>query len=139
MLPLRYGLRWRVASMLLLLLVLAGALMPVVWLWPDRVSVRLWFDGIDKWAHGLTFAFLAVWFSGLYAKRAYWRIALGLFAFGLAIEVVQRVVGYRTADHQDLIANTVGILVGLLVGLIWAGGWSVAFERRLLRNDTHSG
>ncbi len=139
MLPLRYGFRWRVASVLLLLVVLAGALMPVVWLWPDRVSVRMWFDGIDKWAHGLTFAFLAIWFSGLYAKRAYWRIAVGLFLFGLVIEAVQRLVGYRTADHEDLIANSIGIVCGLVIGIVWAGGWGAAFERRFVGNESGGG
>lgn len=133
MLELRFTRRWQIAGALLLLLVLLGASMPVVWLWPDRGSLRVYFNNIDKWAHGLTFAFLAIWFAGQYAKRAYWRIALGLFLFGLLIEGCQRLLGYRTADWHDVLANSVGILGGLLLGLIWLGGWSLAVERWLSR------
>ena len=133
MLELRFTRRWQLAGALLLLLVLLAAIMPVVWMWPDRGSVRHWFSHIDKWAHGLTFAFLAVWFAGQYAKRSYWRIALGLFTFGLFIEGCQRALGYRTADWFDVMANSVGILSGLAVGLLWLGGWSLAVERWLSR------
>jgi hypothetical protein len=39
MLPLRYALRWQVVSAMLLLVVLASAVMPAIWLWPDRVRI----------------------------------------------------------------------------------------------------
>ena len=68
MLPLRYALRWQALSAALLLLVLAGTLMPAIWFWPDRVRVLGWLDNLDKWAHLLTFAFLAVWFTGPVAE-----------------------------------------------------------------------
>ena len=49
MLPLRYASRWRLASMLLLLLVAASMLMPVMWFWPERREFVNWFVGVDKW------------------------------------------------------------------------------------------
>ena len=55
MLPLRYALGWQAVSAVLLLLVLAGAVMPAVWLWPDRIRIENWLDNLDKWAHLLKF------------------------------------------------------------------------------------
>ena len=101
MLPLRYALRWQAASAALLLAVLAGAMMPAIWLWPDRALISDWLDNLDKWAHMLTFAFLAVWFAGQYTRRSYWRIAAGLVGFGILIELCQRLVGYRSAEWLD--------------------------------------
>ena len=54
MLPLRYAPRWRTASGALLVLVLAGAIMPAMWFWPDRGKVVIWLAGVDKWTHADT-------------------------------------------------------------------------------------
>ena len=132
MLPLRYALRWQVASAILLLFVLASALMPAIWFWPDRVRMEDWLTNLDKWAHVLAFAFLAVWFAGQYRRTAYWRIAAGLLAFGVLIEICQRAVGYRSAELMDVGADVAGIAIGLVLGLAGAGGWSLRFEQRYL-------
>ena len=115
MLPLRYAPWWRTASAFLLILVLAAAVMPAVWFWPDRGRILTWFGEIDKWAHTIVFAFLAVWFAGQYRSRSWWRIALGLLMFGVLIEVCQRMVGYRSAEWLDVAADGGGIIVGLLI------------------------
>jgi VanZ family protein len=128
MLPLRYARHWQGASVALLLLVLVATLMPVFWLWPDRAQLASWFRNLDKWAHLATFALLAVWFAGQYRPRSYWRIGLGLFAFGVLIEVCQRMVGYRSADLMDIGANTLGIVSGLAIALAGLGGWCMLFE-----------
>ena len=132
MLPLRYALRWQAASAVLLLLVLASALMPAIWFWPDRVRVEDWLANLDKWAHVAAFAFLAVWFAGQYRRGAYWRIAAGLVGYGMLIEICQRAVGYRSAEWLDLGADVAGIVIGLVIGLAGAGGWSQRFENRFL-------
>jgi len=128
MLPLRYALGWQVASAALLVIVLAGAVMPAVWLWPDRVRIENWIEHLDKWVHLLTFAFLAVWFAGQYRRRSYWRIAAGLVGFGILIEICQRMVGYRSAELFDIGADVAGVVLGLVIGLAGAGGWSQRFE-----------
>ena len=132
MLPLRYGQWWRAASAILLLLVLAATIMPVIWLWPDRREFVSWFGQIDKVAHILVFAFLSLWFAGQYRPRSYWRIAIGLLAFGIVIEVCQRLVGYRSAEWLDVAADFVGIIAGLLIAVAGLGGWSQRFEARFL-------
>lgn len=126
MLPLRYRRAWQVTGAAVLLLVLAGTLLPAMGFWPDLGMRGI--IALDKWQHAVTFLFLAVWFSGQYARRAYWRIGLGLLAFGGLIEMIQRSLTYRTADLADLLANVVGITVGLAIALVGMGGWSLRVE-----------
>jgi VanZ family protein len=129
MLPLRYARRWRVGGIFLLALVLALALIPADWFWPHRPDTPLFTS--DKWLHGITFMALALWFSGQYARHSYWRLVLGLVAFGLLIEVTQRMVSYRTADWIDLLADVLGIGLGMGIALAGVGGWCMHFEEWL--------
>ena len=128
MLPLRFARQWQLASVVLLLLVLTAAVLPAIWFLPDRVRILDWFGGVDKWAHVTVFAILTVWFAGQYARRAYWRIAVGLLAYGLLIELVQSLLSYRSAEMPDIIADGIGIAIGLVIAAIWAGGWCQWFE-----------
>lgn len=128
MLPLKFATRWRIASILLLLLVLAATILPAVWLWPDRARLSHWLSHSDKWAHAITFLILALWFAGQYRRKAYWRIAVGLAAFGALIEIVQRMVGYRTAEWLDMGADMAGIAAGLTLALLGLGGWALRVE-----------
>lgn len=128
MLPLQYTRQWRAVSILLLISVLVFTLMPPSWFWQGQGKTFRWPVHIDKWQHGLTFAFLAVWFAGQYTRQSYWRIAAGLLAFGLLIEVCQRMVEYRSADLLDVGANIAGIAVGLVFALMGLGGWALRFE-----------
>lgn len=131
MLSLRYHRRWQIAGTIVLLGVFAATLIPAFWLWPTFTRGTLF--EFDKWLHGITFLFLAVWFSGQYSRDRYVRIGTGLFAFGIIIELCQRMVSYRTAELMDLLADTVGIVIGLAIAVIGAGGWSLRFEERLAR------
>jgi hypothetical protein len=138
MLPLRYATRWRTASIILLILVLAATLMPGAWFWPDRREFVTWFLHVDKWLHGITFVFLAIWFAGQYRSRSYWRIGIGLIFFGVLIEACQRLVTYRSADWLDIAADVAGITVGLAVATAGLGGWSLWVENRLARNKAEA-
>jgi len=129
MLALRYAGRWRAAGLMLLILVLAATLMPAVWFMSDSREFISWFTNIDKWLHGITFLFLAIWFSGQYERRSYWRIAVGLFLFGVLIEACQRMVSYRSAEWYDLAADVAGTVVGLVIATAGVGGWSLRVER----------
>jgi VanZ family protein len=133
MLPLRHARRWQIASLIILLLVLVATLMPAVWYWDDRFKALSWFQGVDKWFHGITFLMLTMWFTGLYRKRSYWKIGIGLLLFGLVIEACQRMVSYRTAEWLDVWADAVGIILGLVIGAVGIGGWCLRFEERLAK------
>lgn len=128
MLPLTHSRLWRIASAVMMLLVLIAALMPAFWFFDDKASVLSWLDHADKWLHAMTFLILSLWFAGQYRPRSYWRIALGLMVFGLVIEFCQLLVSYRMADLADVGANTVGIIAGLLIALGGVGGWCLRVE-----------
>jgi len=136
MLPLRHSGVWRFFSVVLLLVVLAGTLTPTFWLESHGKALSL-FAHADKWLHGLTFAFLSIWFGGLFARRNYWAIALGLFAFGLLVEGCQLLVRYRMAEWLDVAANTAGIISGLTVAAAGVGGWALWLEDRYSRYVQH--
>jgi len=138
MLPLRHATRWRIASICLLVLVLVGMLMPAVWIFPTKQDFMAWFVHVDKWLHGVIFVFLALWFAGQYHRQSYWRIGVGLVAFGVLIEACQRLVTYRSADVMDIFADAAGIVFGLAIALAGLGGWSVWVENRLSPEKVYS-
>ena len=127
MLELRYARAWRAASITLLVGVLAATLMPAIWFGSIRHLA-----GADKWSHLIAFLVLTVWFAGLYRRRSYWRLALGLLAFGALIELCQGAIGYRSAEWQDLAADAAGILAGLGIAWAGAGGWCQRVEMWLV-------
>lgn len=130
MLPLRYAFRWRVAGALLLLAVFVSTLVPAIWFRYD-FNFRVLVDS-DKLAHFVIFLVLTVWFSGQYSLRSWWRMALGLLIFGVAIELCQRLTSSRSAEWLDLVADVFGIAVGLAIARAGAGGWSLRMEHWLL-------
>lgn len=138
MLPLRYAARWRTAGLVLLALVLLASLTPVFWFFPDRKGFVSWFVHVDKWLHGIAFVILAVWFAGQYRRRSYWRIAVGLLAFGVLIEACQRMVTYRSSEWLDIAADAAGIAVGLAIALTGLGGWSLWLENRMAGSKAES-
>lgn len=138
MLPLRYAAYWRVAGLFLLVLVLLASLMPVFWIFPERKDFVSWFVHVDKWLHGIAFVVLAVWFAGQYQRRSYWRIGVGLLAFGVLIEACQRMVTYRSADWLDIAADAAGIAVGLAIAMAGLGGWSLWIENRMAGRKVRS-
>ena len=126
MLSLLYPRRWQIASIFLLVSVLVFALLPAIWLWPGGSLGSL--ELTDKFLHGLTFTVLAVWFSGQYARQAYWKLALGLLLFGAMIEAFQYLLPYRSSETGDMFADVTGITIGLIIALLGAGGWSLRAE-----------
>jgi len=127
MLELQYVAAWRSMSVATLILILTAMVVPSDWLWLDDPSFHRYI--FDKWLHGITFCALTLWFCGQYARSSYWRIVLGLLAFGVLIEIMQRMVSYRTAEVMDLAADVAGIAAGLALALAGAGGWTPRFER----------
>jgi VanZ family protein len=127
MLPLRYPRLWRFADILILVLVLASAMSPDIWPWGRKSGPYL---VSDKVLHGLTFAFLAIWYTGQYSRKSYAKLALGLLGFGVLIELCQLMVSYRSAEWGDLLADAIGVAAGMAIALTVTGGWSQAVERR---------
>ena len=135
MLPLRHARLWQVLSILVLIAVLLAALAPASWFLGDGEDSLSWLPHADKWMHAGTFAFLALWFCGLFRKQRYWGIAVALVLFGLFVEFCQLQLGYRTAEWLDMMANTAGIIAGIVVAVAGLGGWGLRIEDWYLRRQ----
>lgn len=95
----------RIAFWLAALSVLVLSLLPP--------STPLPSTGWDKSNHVLGFAVLGL-LGGLGYRGQGLRVAAGLFAFGVLIEVLQGLSGYRFAEWGDLFSDVIGIAVGIL-------------------------
>jgi VanZ family protein len=127
MLPLSHVRAWVAASVLLVAAVVVASLDPSV----SLPSV----ENVDKFAHALAYAVLALWFGGLYPRARYLRVALALCALGLGLEILQHLMGRgRTGDPYDMAANLAGIVIGLLLGAWRTGGWAARLEAWLARS-----
>lgn len=79
----------------------------------------------DKVQHLAAYAVLAVLGGfGFAAGRRIGRVALALFALGVAMEIVQSFVPGRFAGLDDVVANSTGILIGCGLALIVNRGFS---------------
>lgn len=93
--------RW--AFSVCLVVVLALALTPPQTLVPPT--------GWDKANHAVAFAVLAMLGCWAYPERKA-SVLLGLLAYGGAIELLQSLTGYRSAETLDVVADGVGLLFG---------------------------
>ena len=82
MLRLDHAPAWIAASLLLVALVVWGSLVPG----PAAPPV----DHFDKFQHAAVYGLLALWFTGLAARRHYVTVAAALIALGVLMEVLQQ-------------------------------------------------
>ena len=101
----RHYCRWAFAIALVVVMTLA--------LLPPQVPLPS--TGWDKANHALAFALLAVLGLASYPGRTAALLA-GLLAYGGAIELLQGLTDYRTAEWLDLGADGVGLAVGSMLG-----------------------
>lgn len=97
---------WRLALLLLLGVVTYLALTP-----KPQAPLSL---GWDKLNHLFAFTVLAA-VGAMGFARAWTRLALGLLAFGVLIEILQSFTPHRSAEWRDLLADLLGIALGLAV------------------------
>ncbi len=83
------------------------------------------FQESDKVGHFIAYGLLMLWFCILYRTRAA-RVSYGagFICMGIALELIQGALGYRTSEVFDMVANTLGVLLG------WAGAFA---GHRILR------
>ena len=74
-------------------------------------------------AHVVTYFVLAGWFGLLASKPAALVMTIvGLTLFGVLLELLQGMTGYRYAEWADVAANVSGTLIGVFAGLPDAAG-----------------
>lgn len=90
----------------------------IVWLSLTPSPPDLDFEQSDKLGHFAFYAATMFWFAQLYPRapvRA--RYAAGFIALGIALELAQRALGYRSFDLLDMAADTTGVMLGWGVAL----------------------
>lgn len=99
---------WRSVFAGLLLVAAVAALLPS--------GGELWFPGLDKLEHCLAYTvfYLTGWLA-YPGPSCHWRLYAGLLAYGIAIELLQSLTGYRFMELADLFANAVGMALGTFV------------------------
>lgn len=122
MLPLRFPWVWWALGWTLVAGVCFGSLMPSTWI-PGGFTVR------DKILHAGAYLVLMLWFSGIYARRRHWIIALLLFILGFALDFAQAGSATRTFDLRDVAANAGGILLGFALAWFLFEGWCRRVEQ----------
>ena len=84
--------------------------------WKDRIF-------LDKWIHAALFAVLVVVWCWVYFKKVniankqrYFKIALLVFIYGIATELIQEfLVPFRSFEIPDIIADGVGAAAGYFI------------------------
>lgn len=67
----------------------------------------------DKGLHLIAYLILMLYFGLIYLPgKGYRNVGIGLFAMGLALECLQGLLGYRTAEALDMVCNSLGVIVG---------------------------
>lgn len=117
---------WLAVWGLLFALVAIGSLLPASGL-PSVLP------GLDKFQHFVGYALLSAYAVMLFARmRPQALAALGVIAFGIAIELVQAAwTADRLGDSADAMANALGALAGLVVSATPAAGWLQQIDARL--------
>ncbi|MCC6521677.1 MAG: VanZ family protein [Polyangiaceae bacterium] len=103
----------RLAFAAALVVVLALSLWPL----PEPPPLHTGWDKTDHLA-----AFVALGLLGLPSwpgERV--RVAGGLLAYGVLIEVLQGLTGYRMADWRDFVADAAGVALAALLLAWWRG------------------
>jgi len=87
----------------------------------------------DKLAHFLTYAILSASFSLIVERqKSLWLVLSGLIAYGLILEFLQGLTGYRMEDMADAVANSLGVITGLIFFFSPLHGILRRFERWLI-------
>lgn len=124
--PLLYLRWWQSAGWALVGLVTALSLVPSP---PETLS----FQGGDKVLHLAAYTGLMLWFGAIYLSgRRRYRIGAFLVLLGLILELAQGVMGYRSLQGADMIANTLGVALGWLLAHTRLSRAFVFVETRIL-------
>lgn len=93
---------------------------------------------VDKIEHFLAYLLLGLWFGAILAPY-YLRVFLGLVAFGVLIEILQGLTGYRDAQFGDAVADGAGALGGIVLARLGAMSWLAYIDRRVTANRNSAG
>ena len=103
--PLKYARLWFSLAYIMLAIVALASLLPA----PEMGTS-------DKLLHFLTYGVLSAAFSTLVCQaRSLLMVVPGLILFGIVLEFLQGLTGYRSMEVYDMLANAGGVLMGLMI------------------------
>ena len=82
-------------------------------------EINMPIDNSDKYFHSIAYFFLALsWFFAVEKSHSIFKykivVVFFVLIFGIIIEILQSsLTTYRTADYQDILANSFGILIAM--------------------------
>lgn len=118
-----YRSAWLVGGWCLVALVAYLSLMPNP---PEPFQFHM----VDKVEHGIAYAGMSWWFCQIYqsVKSRFW-VCAALLAYGVLIEILQGMTGYRYFEYADMLADSIGVVVGWLSARSALGRVFVLIER----------
>lgn len=123
---LTYRRLWLGVGVLLIAAVTVLSLIPL----PEMPAANL-----DKMHHLLAYGAIAGWFASCLRRRLVWVVMLLTAIWGLGVEVLQPLTGYRLFEPLDIVANSCGALIGGLLALTPLGQMVEMLDRRLSRTN----
>ena len=126
MFPLNYKLLWKLANLVILILLVSLLLLPPEWLFSNYIK-DLPELLTDKVIHIGVFILWTCWLSGQFISV--FKIFFYTSIFGFLIEVIQYFLPYRSWELLDLLANEIGILIGVIIAIKYTSGWSLLIEK----------
>jgi VanZ family protein len=97
------------------------------------VEIDIGFPLQDKLFHMLAYFVLMFWFVQIYhARKQLVGHALAFIAVGIAMEFIQSFDPARYAEYEDMIANTLGIVLAVMLAKTGFRDLLVKFERAFL-------
>jgi VanZ family protein len=117
---------WRITGWFIVALAWYVALDPSP---PDLSGIQFG----DKIVHLISYLGMMLWLVQCYPRRRQWHLFTFFIFMGIAIEFVQGWSGYRSFEYEDMIANSIGVLLGWLISRTIAGTLFFRIESAILR------
>ena len=91
------------------------------------------FPEIDKIGHIVAYSVMMLWFGFIYLRgKRYLRVGLAFIFMGIALELIQGLLDYRSFSTLDMGANTCGVMIGWLLARTRLADSLVRFEARYM-------
>ena len=94
------------------------------------------FKGLDKLFHLTAYTSLMLWFGFCrLSKKTFLVIGIWLIIIGIALELIQGNIAYRSMSASDMLANSLGISLGWLLAKTPMSSALVYLENKFWRNN----
>ena len=88
----------------------------------------------DKLMHFVAYFTLSAGFVTLVqANRSLFIVVSGLIGYGILLEFLQGLTGYRMMDGFDMLANSAGVIGGLFIRATAIPTWFRVLEKQILK------